>query len=84
MTQEKKDNALKIVGSKEHHDKELQIAKKSITLVKGKDYLPINKEENEEIELVDFNQFGNISYACQAYAKSLYYVENDECWQCPC
>lgn len=25
----------------------------------------------------DFNQFGNISYACQAYAKALYYVEND-------
>ena len=37
----------------------------------------INKEENEEIELNDFNQFGNISYACQAYAKALYYVEND-------
>ena len=37
----------------------------------------INKEENEEIELVDFNQFGNISYACQAYAKALFYIEND-------
>ena len=37
----------------------------------------INKEENEEIELVDFNQFGNIAYSCQAYAKALFYVEND-------
>ncbi len=37
----------------------------------------INKEENEEIELLDFNQFGNIAYACQAYAKALFYVEND-------
>ena len=37
----------------------------------------INKEENEEIELVDFNQLGNISFSCQAYAKALYYIEND-------
>ena len=37
----------------------------------------INKEENEEIELVDFNQFGNIAFACQAYAKSLFFVENN-------
>ena len=37
----------------------------------------INKEENEEIELADFNQIGNIAYSCQAFAKALFYVEND-------
>ena len=37
----------------------------------------INKEENEEIEIVDFNHFGNIAYSCQAYAKALYFVENN-------
>ena len=37
----------------------------------------INKEENEDIELDDFNQFGNIAYSCQAYAKALFFVEND-------
>ena len=37
----------------------------------------INKEENEEIDIDDFEQFGNTAYACQAYAKALFYVEND-------
>ena len=37
----------------------------------------INREENEEIELADFNQLGNISFSCQAYAKALFYIEKD-------
>ena len=36
----------------------------------------INKEENEQFELVEFSQLGKISDICHTYAKALYYVEN--------
>ncbi|MBQ6907687.1 MAG: beta-hexosaminidase, partial [Clostridia bacterium] len=35
--------ALKTVGSKEHHDKEFEIAKDAVTLVKGGELLPLDK-----------------------------------------
>lgn len=41
-------NALSVVGSKEHHDKELEITNKAITLVKNDDdTLPLNMNEND-------------------------------------
>ena len=36
----------------------------------------INKEENEQIELIEFEQLGEIANICKAHAKALYYVEN--------
>ena len=37
----------------------------------------INKEENSQMELIDFNQLGEIANICKAHAKALYYVENE-------
>ena len=37
----------------------------------------INKEENIQIELIDFEQLGEIANICKAHAKALYYVENE-------
>ena len=36
----------------------------------------INKEENEQIDLVEFETLGKIANICHAYAKALYYIEN--------
>ena len=36
----------------------------------------INKEDNEEFDLVEFEVLGKIADICRAYAKALYYVEN--------
>ena len=36
----------------------------------------INKEENE-IQLIEFKQLGDIANICKAHAKALYYVENE-------
>ena len=36
----------------------------------------INKEENIQIELIEFEQLGEIANICKAHAKALYYVEN--------
>ena len=36
----------------------------------------INKEENEQIELVEYETLGKIANICHAYAKALYYIEN--------
>ena len=37
----------------------------------------INKEENEQNELIEFDQLGEIANICKAHAKALYYVENE-------
>ena len=58
-------NALSIVGSKENHDKELEIAKKAITLVKGKDLLPLSKNGKVLILNAYANEKNNIEYAIQ-------------------
>ena len=36
----------------------------------------INKEENEQFDLVEFEQLGNVADLCRAYAKALYFIEN--------
>ena len=36
----------------------------------------INKEENEQFDLVEFEQLGNAADLCRAYAKALYFIEN--------
>ena len=36
----------------------------------------INKQENEQIDLVEFEILGKIADICHAYAKALYYIEN--------
>ena len=47
--EEKVQNALNLVGSEEHH-KELEISKKTVTLIKNEDNtLPLTLEENERI-----------------------------------
>lgn len=43
-------NAVTIVGSKEHHDKELEVALRAITLIKNDDdTLPLKLDENEKV-----------------------------------
>ena len=37
----------------------------------------INKEENSQMELIEFNQLGEIANICKAHAKALYYAENE-------
>ena len=65
VTSDKIENALSIVGSKENHDKELEIAKKAVTLVKGEDLLPISKAEKVLILDAYANEKNNIEYAIQ-------------------
>ena len=65
ITDSKLKNALSIVGSKENHDKELEICKKAITLVKGKDLLPLDKNNNILILDAYENEKNNIEYAIQ-------------------
>ena len=36
----------------------------------------ISKEENEQFDLVEYEQLGEISDMCRAYAKALFYIEN--------
>ena len=36
----------------------------------------INKEDNEQFDLVEFETLGKIADECRAYAKALYYIEN--------
>lgn len=44
------ENALHIVGSEEHHSKEMEIAKKAITLVQNNDsLLPLHLDEEERV-----------------------------------
>ena len=35
------------------------------------------KRRNLHLKLIDYRQFGNIAYKCRAFAKALYYKEND-------
>ena len=50
------DNALGIVGSKEHHDKELEITNKAITLIKNDDdLLPLSMGENDTAAFFAWN-----------------------------
>lgn len=65
VTSDQIQNALSIVGSKENHDKELEIAQKAITLVKGEEQLPI--QEAGKVLILDAyaNEKNNIEYAIQ-------------------
>ena len=63
--QNKIDNAKKIVGSKENHDREWQIASKSITLVKNNDILPIQNNEKTTILVPYDNETLSGEYAIQ-------------------
>ena len=35
------------------------------------------KRRNLHLNLIDYREFGNIAYKCRAFAKALYYKEND-------
>ena len=62
-------NALAVVGSKENHDKELEISKKAITLVKGEDLLPISSD-NKVLFLTSYaNDKNSIEYAMELLKK---------------
>ena len=62
--QKKVENAKKIVGSKENHDKEWEIAKKSITLVKNdENMLPIKNNEKTDILVFYDNEVHSGEYA---------------------
>jgi beta-N-acetylhexosaminidase len=65
FTEEKITDAANIVGSKQHHDKELEIAKKAITLVKGEEILPISKDEKVLFLNGYKNEKNNMEYAVQ-------------------
>ncbi len=65
LTEEMKANALSIVGSKANHDKELEIAKAAITLVKGEELLPIDKTEKVMFLLAYANDKNSVQYAIQ-------------------
>ena len=62
-------DALSIVGSKENHDKELEISKKAITLVKGDNLLPISSD-NKVLFLTSYaNDKNSIEYAIELLKK---------------
>ena len=65
LTNDKIQNALKVVGSEEHHNKEFQIAKKAITLVKGQELLPINKSEKVLFLNSYENEKNSVEYAIE-------------------
>ena len=65
-------NYTSLIGSKQNHDKELQIAKKCITLVENNNVeLPLNKDDKTLI-LVPYNSQGNSAN----YAKQLLIQDN--------
>jgi len=65
LTDDKIAKALKIVGSKEHHEKELEISKKAITLVKGEELLPVQKDKKVLFLTAYENDKNSVEYAIQ-------------------
>ncbi len=61
--QEKIDIAVKTAGSKTNHDKEWEIAKQSITLVKNNDMLPIRENEKTVVVVQYSNEILSAEYA---------------------
>lgn len=61
--QDKIDNAIELVGSKANHEKEWEIAKKSITLIKNDDMLPIKENEKTVIIVQYANEILSAEYA---------------------
>lgn len=54
--EEKVENAVNTVGTKASHDKEFELTKKAITLVKNDNYtLPLSRENERTVVLVPFN-----------------------------
>ena len=47
--EEKIENALKVVGNKEHFDKQREITQKAITVTKNNDLLPLYPKANEKV-----------------------------------
>lgn len=47
--EEKIENALKVVGNKEHFDKQREITQKAITVIKNNDLLPLYPKANEKV-----------------------------------
>ena len=59
------------VGSKEHHDKEFEIAKSAITLYKGEDILPLNGNSGKVVfALSNENGTNSILYAIELLKKN--------------
>ncbi len=77
FTQDDLSEALRVVGSREHHVTELEIAKDAVTLIKGQDRLPLDGHET----LLFFNAVKNgensIHYAIQCLKEKA--LKDDAC-----
>ncbi len=65
LTQKDVTNALSIVGSKENHEIEFNISKKAVTLIKGEELLPLDKNAKTIIFTSISNSKDSIDYAIE-------------------